>query len=164
MTGESKASRVATLIMVTALGTAACGNRSDATGTSTDAGPESSASTSAAPSRESGSPDTSPAVVGDFCQLNDELAGLFGELALRSGAYAEATWLDIEIVVERLQEASPPKLVDDVAAGAQYYGTLGEALEAGDFDDPVGIVESMPQDAEMDQVESRVDDYLDADC
>lgn len=147
------------LLVLAVLGAAACGP-SDTAVTSTD--PGESASTDG-PSPDAGSPDAGSAV-GDFCELNAELARLFGELAVKTGPDAEATWLNIEIVVEWLQQEAPAELADDVAAGAEYYAALGDALEAGDFANPVAIVESVPRDDEMDQIEARVDDYLDGNC
>jgi hypothetical protein len=112
---------------------------------------------------ESRPSDSAPKESGDFCALHEEIAQLFGELAQKRAADAQATWHDIELVVAQISEAAPPELAADVAAGSQYYRELGEALVATNYD-PILAVESMPADPEMDEIEARITAYLDTNC
>lgn len=96
---------------------------------------------------------------GDFCQLNEEIAGLFGELA-QTGS--EGTWVEIEGVVARMPGAAPPELEADVAAAMGYYPMARAELEAASWD--VGVLDSLALEPDHAAAEENITAYLDANC
>lgn len=96
---------------------------------------------------------------GDFCQLNEEIARLFGELA-RTGS--EETWIEIEDVVAQMPGASPPELEADVATALGYYPAARAELQAANWD--VGVLDTLALEPDQAAAEENITAYLDANC
>ena len=150
-----------TLVVAIAVGLllAACGD--DDGGGDSAATPSSTPTTSVAtePAVDEAASDDERAQSGDFCQLNEEIARLFGELAQNG---SEQTWEEIEDVVAQMPGAAPPELEADVAAAIGYYPIARAELEAADWD--VGVLDSLALEPEQAEAEENITAYLDANC
>lgn len=154
---RNRTSRVLLGIAVAALLLAACGDDDgeDIAASHTSSEP----STSVPPPTADVETEAAAEDGGDFCQLNREVAGLFGELA-QTGS--EETWSDIEGVVAQMQAASPTELKADVATAIGYYPMARAELEAADWD--VSVLDSFEMEPDHARAEQNITAYLDANC
>jgi hypothetical protein len=155
-TDRNRTSRVLLGFAVAALLLAACGDDdSEDVATSTT----SSEPSTSAPPLADGEVEAVDEDGGDFCQLNHEIAGLFGELAQIG---SEEIWADIEAVVAQMQDASPPGLEAEVATAIGYYPIARAELEAANWD--VSVLDSFEMEPDHARAEQNITAYLDANC
>jgi hypothetical protein len=151
--------RAATAACVLLVGCSDDDDGGDAAPSATTDGTSSSTTSPTSTSTEGDATSVDEEASGDFCELNEEIARLFGELA-QTGS--EETWAEIEDVVAQMPGASPPELEADVAVAVGYYPTARAELEAADWD--VTVLETLALEPDEAQAEDNITAYLNANC